>query len=681
MPLKFKPFHEMTPEDYDSIGLKCGLEVHQQLLTERKLFCRCPAGRYTCDYDAEVLRHMRPTLSELGEYDGTALMEKKTKKNIYYRIHHDTVCTYEFDDTPPFFPDETALDISLEISLLCNLNMVSEIHIARKQYLDGSIPTGFQRTAILGVDGWIPYPQKRRRFQPERLGETDRKVGIRQLSLEEDACREVSDVGHDRVYLTDRLGMPLVEIVTEPDMRTPQEIAEVCQLIRMLCRSTGKVRTGYGAAREDVNVSVRGGTRVEVKGVPQITRIPLLVYNEARRQWSLLQIRDLLKQRGVTEKTFKSWSRDVTRSMAKTIYQPVRDAVEAGLRAKCVLLRGFAGVLNLTTQEHTTFAKEFSDRVRVIACLTQLPNIVHSDMESDSLTAMDWKGLRKRLRAEERDALVLVWGSEEDTRTACNEIAIRGREATQGIPNDTRQALKDGTNGFERVLPGADRMYPDTDLPPMAIPESRLERVRARLPMPVWDREARYREMGLPDDVIGPLCISRRVAVFDRLVDELKVNPTFAAVILVQRFKALRREGLHPEALSDDEIQEVFEAYSDGRLAREGVIEVLAQVLQERTEIAAPRVASVLKAIRGTHMDDGEIEARIAAAINSVDDSRFATTLKKGRYLMGVLMRDMVGRAEGRRIAEMLYRSCQLSAVGPRQRRGGQQVGPCHPNT
>lgn len=153
MPFAFKPFRKMTPEDYVGIGLRCGLEIHRQLFTRTKLFCRCPAGCYSSDYDAEILRHMRPTLSELGEYDGTALMEKKTRKNICYRIHRDTVCTYEFDDTPPFFIADDALDTALEVALLLRLNMVSELHIARKQYLDGSIPTGFQRTTILGVDG------------------------------------------------------------------------------------------------------------------------------------------------------------------------------------------------------------------------------------------------------------------------------------------------------------------------------------------------------------------------------------------------------------------------------------------------------------------------------------------------------------------------------------------------
>jgi glutamyl-tRNA(Gln) amidotransferase subunit E len=225
----FKPFQDMRTEDYASVGFKSGLEIHQQLMTEKKLFCRCPAGRYSYKFDAEILRHMRPTLSELGEYDGTALMEFKTKKEIIYQIQRDTVCTYEMDDTPPFMINEEALDIALGIGMLYDCIMIDELHIARKQYLDGSIPTGFQRTTIVGVDGKIPFK--------------GREIRIVQLGLEEDACREVSDIGHRRTYLTDRLGMPLIETVTAPDMRTPQEVAEVAQLLRRIVRSTGHVRT------------------------------------------------------------------------------------------------------------------------------------------------------------------------------------------------------------------------------------------------------------------------------------------------------------------------------------------------------------------------------------------------------------------------------------------------------
>ena len=639
MPSGFKPFVEMTPEDYAAFGLKCGLEVHQQLLTDTKLFCRCPAGHYNDEYDAEILRHMRPTLSELGEYDGTALMEKKTRKNIYYRLNHETVCTYEFDDTPPFFISDQALDIALEIGLLLRLNMVSELHIARKQYLDGSIPTGFQRTTIVGVSGWLPYK--------------DRRIHVRQLGLEEDSCREVSDIGHDRVYITDRLGMPLIEVVTEPEMFTPQECAEVCEVIRMLCRSTHKVRRGYGATRQDVNVSVRGGTRIEIKGVPQITRIPRLIYNEARRQCALLEIRDELSRRGVTPATFESCERDVTGLMTKAQYQPIRSALERGLRIRCVTLRGFAGLLNKVTQEHTTFATEFSDRIRVIACLTELPNLVQSDTAAETLAARDWKQLRRKARAGERDALLLVWGDEQDARCACEEIANRAREAAAGIPSDTRQAHKDGTTGFERVLPGPQRMYPDTDLPPIEIKAERLERIAAQLPAYVWEREARYRTMKLPADTIIPLCISPRAALFDRIVDDLGVNPVFTAVVLFQRLKAMRRAGLQPEYLNDEDLYEVFTAHVDGRLAREGVPAVIEQMLRlpPPQETAAERVASTLDHMGITPLADGQLPAAIEAASAALDESRFPTRTKTSRYLTGRLMKKLIGRIEGRDLA------------------------------
>ena len=186
--------------DYKKIGLRVGLEVHQQLDTQRKLFCHCPAGVYTTSHDGAVLRHMRPTLSELGEYDGTALMEFKTKKNVVYLLHKSNVCTYEMDDTPPFPVNQEAIDVAIEQCLMLGCDIVDEVHIARKQYLDGSIPTGFQRTAIVGVEGSIPF--------------RDRRLSITQISVEEDSCREVSDRGHLIVWRTDRLGMPLIETVT-----------------------------------------------------------------------------------------------------------------------------------------------------------------------------------------------------------------------------------------------------------------------------------------------------------------------------------------------------------------------------------------------------------------------------------------------------------------------------------
>src|SRR5512140_712109 len=275
----------LEPLDYEAVGLISGLEVHQQLLTRHKLFCRCPARLYTGTHDGEVLRHMRPTLSELGEYDGTALMEFKTKKEIIYLLNDLNVCTYEMDDTPPFLVNQEAIDVAIELCLTMHLDIIDEVHIARKQYLDGSIPTGFQRTAIVGVNGWLPF--------------RGRRLTVTHVSVEEDSCREVSDQGHRIVWRTDRLGMPLTETVTGPELYSPGEGRDAILLCGLVARSTGRVRTGIGASRQDVNVSVRGGDRVEIKGVPRAGDAVKLVHNEAVRQVNLLRFREELHGRGM----------------------------------------------------------------------------------------------------------------------------------------------------------------------------------------------------------------------------------------------------------------------------------------------------------------------------------------------------------------------------------------------
>ena len=334
----------------------------------------------------------------------------------------------------------------------------------------------------------------------------------------------------------------------------------------------------------------------------------------------------------------------------------MRAAISEGQRVKCVVLKGFAGLLNETTQEHTTFAKEFSDRIRVIACLTRLPNMVHSDAASESLYGRDWQKLRKTTSAADNDVLILVWGDEADAGTACQECVIRAREATVGVPNDTRQALKDGTNGFERVLPGADRMYPDTDLPPLAIPEERVEQARQRLPEYVWDREARYRAMGLPKDTIEVLSTSSRATLFTRLVDKIGTDSTFAAVVLCQRFRAFRRWGLDPDVLTDDEIAEVFEAHGDGLLAREGVVKVLRHAIGRRVQKPEEQVTlrRLLDSLKISPCGDDEYKAHVVAAVGRLDHDRFSTAVKKHRYLMGVLMAGLIGRVDGSEVARVL---------------------------
>jgi glutamyl-tRNA(Gln) amidotransferase subunit E len=623
---------DMTLEDYQAIGLRSGLEIHQQLDTKKKLFCRCPVLPYSEQYDAEILRHMRPTLSELGEYDGTALMEFKTKKDIIYQIRNETVCTYEMDDTPPFELNEQALDIALEVTMLLNCNLVSEVHIARKQYLDGSIPTGFQRTTILGVNGWLPYK--------------GRKIGVYQLGLEEDACIEVTDIGHTRTYRTDRLGIPLIEPVTYPDMRTPQEVADVAQMIRWLTRATGKVRTGIGAAREDVNVSVEGGRRVEIKGVPRIPLIPLLVHNEAFRQLALIEIQNELGRRKIMQSSFKADTHEVTDLVKGTSYYPVAKALKRGFLVKAVVLRGYRGILSMGTQLETTFAHEISDRVRVIACLDLLPNIAHSDQEDETISSTEWTKIKKLCRSGDNDAVVLVWGDERDSARGAEEIAIRAEEALDGIPNETRQALPGGANRFERILPGADRMYPDTDLPPLAITEERIERIKGQLPELPWDREKRYVEIGLNQKIAKRMSTAPEKELFDRAVDRTGYEPSFIAHLLLGRFRAKSKNGTLKNC-DGDLFVETLEHAEKANLIPDAILPLFMRVCGEKP-------VPPLDAVKDFSQPDvKKTEKEITKYIKGLETPSLPA-VKLKRHIMGRAREKFTGHIEGKRLAEIV---------------------------
>ncbi|MFO7660479.1 MAG: Glu-tRNA(Gln) amidotransferase subunit GatE, partial [Candidatus Cloacimonadaceae bacterium] len=477
---------DATPETYQSLGFKCGLEVHQQLDTKKKLFCRCPTGIYHDfdNFDAEIVRHMRPTLSELGEYDGTALMEFKTKKKIVYRIKNDSACTYEVDDTPPFLFNPEALSHAMQIALLLKMNIVGELHITRKQYLDGSIPTGFQRTTILGIEGQFPISNK--------------NIRVIQFSIEEDSCREVSDIRHTRIYYTDRLGMPLCETVTYPDMLTPQEAAEAGQYIRFLARSSGKARVGIGSARQDVNVSVTGGTRVEIKGVAHIAWIPKLTHNEAFRQKALLEIKQELQHK---IKDQANWTTShIVLAADKWKHIPLlKKAAAEGWKLVAVNLPGFSHILSFFTQPARCFANEISDRLKVIACLEK-PNMFHSEELNPALSEADWQKIASLLEASDKDAQILFWTPDEDLTTALETITERCQLAFQGVPNETRKSRANGTTLFERVLPGPDRMYPDTDSAPISVSDEMIEAARQLLPVDLKDRLNQLAEWKAPLD-------------------------------------------------------------------------------------------------------------------------------------------------------------------------------------
>jgi glutamyl-tRNA(Gln) amidotransferase subunit E len=646
--------------DYAEVGLIAGLEVHQQLLTERKMFCHCPARRYTDRHDGEVLRHMRPTLSELGEYDGTALMEFKTKKNIIYLLHEENVCTYEMDDTPPFLVNQDAVDVAIEQCLMLGCDIVDEVHIARKQYLDGSIPTGFQRTAIVGVNGRLPF--------------RGREISITQVSVEEDSCREVSDRGHLIVWRTDRLGMPLIETVTGPDLRTPDEVAEAILLVGRVCRSTGHVRVGLGASRQDVNVSVRGGRRVEIKGVPKAGWAPGLVHGEAVRQVNLLRLRDELRRRGfTTPEAILVDAADVTSLFASSDAsflrregwerfvqdEERRPGFELGsgpFTVRAVRLKGLAGTLSWPTQPDLVFAHELAGRVRVIAGLDQRPILLHSEKWPDYHRSLqELRRVRAALRCNPEDGLVVVWGPEEDTVTAVNEVRLRYVDALGGIPNETRQPFEDGSTDFERILPGPDRMYPDTDSPPSRVTRERVERLEAGLAPRPWIREARYGAAGVSTSTAHFLIRRGGARLVDAVVDRCGAPVKDACILFGERLKALRRDGVSVDAIPVERWCEFFRAVATSPLlwqAWDALVRAMA---------AAPAApVDALVADRGLGRAPAGWRGGVPALVAAASARLYAPGADRlYRFAMGLAMRELRGKVPALEVADAVRTETQ----------------------
>lgn len=616
---------EATQADYDRIGFMSGLEVHQQLRTRKKLFCRCPSGIYQKedDFDAELVRHMRPTLSELGEYDGTALMEFRTRKNIIYRIKNETACTYEVDDTPPFPLNMEALGISIEIALLSKMKVVGEVHITRKQYLDGSIPTGFQRTAIVGVEGEIELKNK--------------KVRLIQLSLEEDSCREVSDIGHWRVYRTDRLGMPLIETVTYPDFKNPEEVREGADYIRFLNRSTGKVLTGIGSTRADVNVSCRGGTRVEIKGVSHTGWMPELTHNEVFRQWALLAVKETLNARVKDPAAWKiSWKELRPRDFK---LENLGIPKNSDFKVLGVNLPEFKGILSHFTQPGKMFGDEFTDRLKVIACLEK-PNMVHSEMFDNVLGDKAWTRIRTLLESSDNDAQVIFWGPADDIKTALETIEERGKMAFAGVPNETRKSLPDGTTIFERVLPGADRMYPDTDSAPIPLEDATIDEALNRLPEKVSTRIRSLIEWQVPEDTHTYILKNNLVPLLEQAQSELGIAPRFTATLLAHTLKHIQGQYAALPDFSYGKVMEMLRYLKEKQMDPGIAKKMLLQIYQH------PKMDfdSVLTTLNFKYMSKPEILGKIPYLVKKYQEIRTSGEETAGlRWIMGNLNKVATG--------------------------------------
>ncbi len=409
--------------DYKKLGLRVGLEIHHELDTKEKLFCSCPTLLKTKENPDFILeRYQIPVAGETGKIDIAALEEMKKRKKIIYEVYDDCNCLIETDEEPPHEPNQEALKITLTIAELFHCKIVDEIQIMRKTIVDGSLPSGFQRTMLIGTNGWVETSQG--------------KVEIEAVTLEEDSGRLMKKDKNSLTFRLDRLGTPEVEIGSGEGIVSPEHAKEVAKKIGDVIRSTGKAKIREGSVRQDVNVSIKDGDRVETKHVPSLSLIPVVIEKEIERQQELIR---------------------------------------------------------------------------------------------------------------------------------------QGKK----VSRDVRRVLPDGSTEFLRPLPGAARMYPETDNIPIKTNEL-LKEVRKNLPETKEDKVKRYQKLGLSADLTKQLVESDYVEWFDTFVKKFKLDPSLIASVFVNTLRDLeRREKLDVSKLSEKDFDELFKLLSQGKIMKESVGNVL----------------------------------------------------------------------------------------------------------
>jgi len=548
--------------DYEKLGLKCGLEIHQQLDTEKKLFCRCPAKlQGTREPDFTINRKMRPVLGEMGTYDKAMLTEYEKGMGITYEGYNDVVCTYELDDTPPFSCNKEAKNIALQIAMLSNANIIEEMHVCRKNYLDGSVPCGFQRTMILGTDGYITL-------------ESGKKIRIDILSLEEEAARKIKTENKINFFRLDRLGIPLIEVTTKPDINTPDECRECAERIGLLLWST-KVKKVLGSIRQDVNVSIKAGTRIEIKGVQKLGWIPILINQEISRQLGLIEIKKELEKKKLNENDIPTKPIDLSDTLTKSKSSFIAKGIKSGKKIYGINFKGFKDLFGKELMEDYRFGTEVSNKVKLIS---GLKGIIHSDedLSEYNLTNEDVNKIKQKLGSNEDDCFVLVLGSKKELNKALDVIINRVKFAFKGVPPETRRALENGKTEFLRELHGGARLYPDTDSEAIFNSEEEVHEIRKTLPEYPWVTIKQYsKKYKTEERIIKDLIFTGNLKLFNSLIELYPDNPALIFTTLLETTTALRREGKNIENIKDDDFFEIFTLLKKNEISKEAIEEIM----------------------------------------------------------------------------------------------------------
>jgi len=628
--------------DYTKIGLKIGLEIHQQLDTTEKLFCSCKPELFKEEPQITFLRRLRPTQSELGQVDPAAFFEFQKGVKILYEANRETSCLVEMDEEPPHNLNREAVEIALTVALMANAKPANEIHVMRKTVIDGSNTTGFQRTCIIALDGSIDVDGK--------------KVPIQLVALEEDAARKTGEEEGGRVirYRIDRLGIPLIEVTTAPVLYSPREAEKTALTIGRILRATGKVKRGLGTIRQDLNISIPDGALIEIKGVQELELVSKVIEYEVERQLNLLKTRDELKKRGLNENEVKDEFLDVTKVFETTKCRVIKKALDESKRVLAVKLPRFANMLKTELAPGIRLGTEMADRAHFWG---RVGGVFHTDeLPAYGITSEEVSQLRRSIKAGEQDAVVLVADNVENATDALRAVTERAREALKGVPEETRGANPDGTTRYMRPRPGAARMYPETDVPPIQVTEDYLKLLGSRLPeLPEQKMTRIMKEYGLNQKLAKQVLDSEYSQLFETVVKQTRVSPTVVAAALTETFKGLRREGVEIEKISDGQILDLFGLIDAGKAAKEAIPDVVSW-------LAKHEGASVEEALENLGL--GMLsEDELNSIISDLLRENKSLAEKRGKeafgVLMGMIMKKVRGRADAELVARVLKRKLE----------------------
>ena len=614
----------MTDEKYE---MMCGIEIHQQLDTH-KLFCDC-RSELSEDGTGGIYRRLRPTTSEMGEVDRAALAQFRRGYGYRYQSCPCETCLVELDEEPPHEVNPDAMETTLIFSELLGASVIDEVQFMRKIVVDGSNTSGFQRTSLVTVDGSV-----------EAIG---RKIGILSVCLEEDACRKIETSDTEVTWRTDRLGIPLIEVATAPDMRTPEEVMEVASRIGTLLRATKRVKRGLGTIREDLNISIPDGARIEIKGVQELRMLPDFVSNEVKRQKMLLRVRDILKGRGVKPVPIELV--DATEVFRDCESKIISSAIKSKGKVLAVRLPGFAGVMN-GDNKTLRLGSEMAQYARTVG----VKGIFHSDelpnygIEQKYVDALrDFLGMNG-----ENDAFVICAASEKKAADALTLAVGRANTALEGVPEETRDPLPDGTTKYSRPLPGAARMYPETDVPPTPITKERLERIRANLPeFPEQIKARLMKDYGLNAQQADQIVRQGRDDVFCQISDEFGLSAV-AATTFQNTFQELEHDGVDTDLFTYDELYQVFAGLKEGKFAKEAIPALLKEMASGSAMDAA------IKKLGLSAVDAGEAAAIIEKIVGERADFVRSKGMAAVGPLMGPVMGALRGKIDGKQASDLL---------------------------